>query len=800
MLRRLILTLIGLLPAVTVTAASPEAHRVEVTRDAWLSSFAKERDGNNGASPRLKLKGIQEFFLIDFDPAPWRGRRIVRAQLHLHAESPETLGRVTVSSVVSAWVEGRGTNYATTSGISSFRWSRNAEQRWGEGAVDITGVVLGSGGSVWGFGDTTRRDAEGWQIIPIAPEVVQARLDGASEGFFVMDDVGNEYSRDGNTINYRAFPNRYFTSREGPRAKAPYFTLWFDDAPVSAKPVVKPSPPPSRPTVASLPPPPRTLEAFAPLPVACRDQFGQPLASLEFFAARNETIGLIVAGTAVDATVSGVVARTFSMPRVGEHVDPLVPISTRSPGSETTADSGQVFVDLHVPKDAAPGRHEGSLVVGEHRIPLIVTVWNFTLPDRLSFVPQMNAYGLPGHDRDYYRLAHEHRTTLNRLAYGWTGRVERGWAPEIRADGKWDWSAWDARFGPLLDGTAFADLPRANVPVDAFYLPLNENWPMEHERHFRGGYWIESAYPDEYWREFRAAAAEFAAHFAAKGWTEPVFEFYLNNKVYFKRDRGNRWDACSAPWIFDEPVNTQDFWALRRFGLEFWRGVEANPEPRFAFRADLSRPEWQRDLLDGVTTSEIVSGVLRTYRDRVIGRASRFGNFVSMYGSANRIGKPNIMPVAWCVETWSLGADGVVPWQTIGKANAWKTPDDLSLFYPTPSGPMPSVRLKAFRAGQQLVEYLTMFTALAGETRAAVGAAVLAETGLRSTFEKFSETDAGTLDYGAEADRAMQSLRQRLGAWLDKQAPAARARWHDPRPRRHDPRAVRAILPLPQPQ
>src|SRR5205085_2710691 len=118
-------------------------------------------------------------------------------------------------------------------------------------------------------------------------------------------------------------------------------------------------------------------------------------------------------------------------------------------------------------------------------------------------------------------------------------------------------------------------------------------------------------------------------------------------------DRGNRWDACSAPWILDEPVNTQDFWALRRFGLEFRRGVDAIAGPHLAFRADISRPEWQRDILDGVTNTEVVSGVLRTYRDRVIGRARQFGNQVYIYGSANRIGTPNIVPAAWCVETWA---------------------------------------------------------------------------------------------------------------------------------------------------
>jgi hypothetical protein len=33
-------------------------------------------------------------------------------------------------------------------------------------------------------------------------------------------------------------------------------------------------------------------------------------------------------------------------------------------------------------------------------------------------------------------------------------------------------------------------------------------------------------------------------------------------------------------------------------------------------------------------------------------------------------------------------------------------------------------------------------------------------------------------------------LRLRLGAWLDAQAPAPRARWHDPRPKVMDPAKI----------
>ena len=770
----------AMLLACCLTAGAAEPIRVEVSRDAWISAYPPEREGNNGGSPRLKLKGVQEFFLIDFDPAPLRGKRVTRAQLHLHAASDETLGRTTVSTVAEEWEEGKGTGYARVPAASSFAWAATDSRRWRD--VDVTGSVNGAGGSIWGCGDPTPRDADGWQVIPIEPAVVQARIDGTSHGFFVMDDVGSEYSRDGNAFAYKQFPNRFFSSRDDTRRTAPYFTLWIEDGGQTAGTPATATVPPSKTTPGRLPSeqtPPRS-----PPPIAGRDLFGEPLESFDFFAARGEAIGFSI-DAGLKAVTIDLPMKRFSMPKVADHVDPLPPAANGS------------FVEISVPKDAKPGRRTGTLRVAGRDMPFSVTVWNFALPDRLSFVPQMNAYGLPDHELEYYRLAHEHRTTLNWLPYNWTGKVKA--APRIDASGTWDWSEWDKRFGPVLDGSAFADLPRGPVPVDAFYLPLNENWPMDHERHFKGGYWIESAYDDAYWTEFRAAAGRFADHIAARRWTEPMFEFYLNNKVYFKQQRDNRWDGCSAAWIFDEPMNTQDFWALRRFGAEFWEGVAGRPGIHMVYRADISRPEWQRDLFDGVVTSEVVNGVLRTYRDRVMGRARRFGTLVSMYGSANPIGTSNATSAAWCVETWALGADGVVPWQTIGTADAWKKPDDLAVFYPTPEGPVPSLRLKAFRAGQQLVEYLTIYCAVSGETRDAVGAAVLALPGLPATMRKASEDDAGSSAFRPEAHPSLGSLRHRIGTWLDAQAPAPRDRWHDPRPAARDPAAIREITPLPAP-
>ena len=249
--------------ALSTHAAEPI--RVEVSRDAWLSSYVKEVEGNNGGSGKLKLKGHQEFFLIDFDPTKFKGKRVTQAVLAVHLEGNETLGRITVSSVAQEWVEGRGSSYARTPGASSFQWAKTDMTRWAEDGPDLTSVILGQRGSIWGFGDPTPPDANRWQRIPIKPEVVQARLDGRSHGFFVMDDVGSEYTRQGNTIDYRLFPNRYVTSREGPKRFVPYFLLWLDDAPVAKVPLVSPAKPLAKAAPATLPPVPQIPAAQATL-------------------------------------------------------------------------------------------------------------------------------------------------------------------------------------------------------------------------------------------------------------------------------------------------------------------------------------------------------------------------------------------------------------------------------------------------------------------------------------------------------------------------------------------------------
>lgn len=440
-----------------------------------------------------------------------------------------------------------------------------------------------------------------------------------------------------------------------------------------------------------------------------------------------------------------------------------------------------LYGEVYVPHQAQTGEHRGVLRLerlGESlEIRVELRVWDFTLPDVLSFMPQMNCYGLPGPpvELEYYRLAQVNRTCLNRLPYNWVGRVHDGCVPEQKGD-EWDWTRYDRRFGPLLDGSAFADLPRGAVPVEAFYLPIHENWPADVHQGFRGSYWADEAFTEGYRKEFVDECRRFAAHIEARGWTETFFEFFLNNKVFFKRDR---WGNCTAPWIFDEPVNTQDFWALRWYGLAFHEGVAgAAGRVKMAFRCDISRPQWQRDLLDGVMDVNVVSAGMRPYLRMVMDRKERWGQIVYEYGSANGVERSNVQPAAWCVDAWTLGADGVVPWQTVGTAAAWEKGDATSLFYPpireSAGKPVPSARLKAFLRGQQDVEYLTLLGLNLGLPRSVLAQHVRRMLGLKAQFEKVNEQDAGTLHYDELDPIALWRLRVRVGMILNRLKPAPR--------------------------
>jgi hypothetical protein len=898
--------------------------RLPVVRDTWFSNVGSEADANLGGSPRLKLKSIQEMSLVDVDPAPLRGRTVRSATLHVRSTGEPRLKRVTVGSFGAEWFEGTASSYEPQKGSSTHNHKRHPDIPWTVPGSDLGSVILGQGGTAWRMAEASKPDAEGWQTIGVDPLIVAFRVAGLSEGFFLFDDTGTEWSRAGETFTRDGFPNRFLFSKDSNRASAPYLTVDLGPAdrshpaapvdlraeagdlpageawvswttPVDEGPAgtvgfyasldgvalphylvplatapgervrmhlrdlsrVNPGEltlavravdgagnqgPESRAKIrlstravekwtlgAGYVPIPSALPRLGEGEVAIIDELDkiQPVTGeliprervdhlawnhlwsakarhISLYAARNEFVGFQVvlkgpiAGAIPSLTFDGVNGSKIRVEFARYHhvqtskgplPDPIVPLDQEEfiEGRK----SSSLHIEVYVPHDVPRGERKGTLTLeaGGEKLALAVSllIWDFTLPDHLSFLPEMNCYGLPENERDFYRLAHRHRTFLNRLPYNQNGTIQDGCAP--RWDGKaLDWSNWDRRFGPLLDGSAFADLPRQGVPVDGFYLPLHENWPTPIEGNYNGDYWADRAFKPSYRASFVEASRQFAEHLHVKGWKQTLFQGFLNNKVDFK-SRG--WSRGSSPWLLDEPANTQDFWALRYFASAFHEGVnQAKDGPaKLAFRADISRPQWQRDILDGLLDYNVVGGAMRPYRRIVLDRKEAEGQVVVEYGTANAIEDSNMQAVGWCLDAWSLGMDGVLPWQTIGRSESWSTGDPLALFYPSRTGgePSPSIRLKAYRRGQQDVEYLTLLGQIQGEPRWMLGQNVREQLKLVGNRQSANADDAGQVRYDRFRPQDEWTLRLRLGEALSARHPTPKRQLLELRTPRRDP-------------
>jgi hypothetical protein len=143
------------------------------------------------------------------------------------------------------------------------------------------------------------------------------------------------------------------------------------------------------------------------------------------------------------------------------------------------------------------------------------------------------------------------------------------------------------------------------------------------------------------------------------------------------------------------------------------------------------------------------------------------------YGTTNDPADSNMQPVGWCLDNWTLGADGVLPWQVIGNANSWKQGDATCLFYPgDPVGsksPVPSIRLKAYLRGQQDVEYLVLLAKHEHQSQRQLGQRVrefLKLSAKRKGTGFTADEDAGVMEFANFKPQDAWRLRERVGAVL----------------------------------
>ena len=309
------------------------------------------------------------------------------------------------------------------------------------------------------------------------------------------------------------------------------------------------------------------------------------------------------------------------------------------------------------------------------------------------------------------------------------------------------------------------------------------------EGNYNGDYWADRAFPDSYRKNFVEVSRQFAEHIRGKHWDDTLFQCFFNGKNNFKE---NGWSRGACPWLLDEPSNFQDYWAVRWFGAAWHEGINEAPpgKAKLAFRCDISRPQWQRDALDGVLDYNVCGTAMRQYPRIVADRKQANGEIVVEYAGSNPVEESNMQPVGWSIDAWSRGADGVLPWQTIGSEGSWQKADELSLFYPgrdAKEGPIPSIRLKAYRRGEQDVEYLTLWSQVSGQPQWAVGERVRQALHLAGERRSGGGEDAGVVNFAQLKPQDEWALRVQIGAALSDAAPPARRRLIDLRTPPRDP-------------
>ena len=416
--------------------------------------------------------------------------------------------------------------------------------------------------------------------------------------------------------------------------------------------------------------------------------------------------------------------------------DALVPVHqpyrSRLPEPDNKIDrqTAQGFwVDVYIPADARPGVFAGKarLRCGRSSValPLQLTVLERVIPadDVLtidhnsygsSFLAEQypsayHAYSGNWFESDqffhlihaYHEMFYEHRGIMHQLGYGHSGKVGPEFAPVLAGTGRnkhvVDWTLFDRHYGPLLDGTAFADSRRGPRPIPFMYLPINPEWPASYE------FWGEPGYEAEFVNVLR----DLEAHFRQKGWTHTEFEVFFNHK---KRYMGFPWDG-------DEVRFPKDLAYFQEYGRLMKAALPADTPVHFIMRADVSWDmEQEFKELKGVVRLWCCSGgILSFYRYAPAMLRGR-GDIVWYYG-----GPPTVMQNAAAItefplRAWLWGVNGYVHWLTVAPGNdPWFHFDGggTVLVYSGDrfgiESPIPSIRLKIQRNCLQDLAVLDTF-------------------------------------------------------------------------------------------
>jgi hypothetical protein len=409
----------------------------------------------------------------------------------------------------------------------------------------------------------------------------------------------------------------------------------------------------------------------------------------------------------------------FNKPDQHYYPDALIPVKLPyrsqipNPDHAIAKQTVEAFwIDLWIPAGAKPGTYTGkaTLTAGNETksLPIELTVLAATVPQEDAVTLDHNSYGtawmfdqypktLSRSDEDglfrlihaYHRTFYEHRGTYHQLGYGHAGKVGPEFAPELAGSGKAKriigWDRFDRHYGPLLDGSAFANTRRGPKPIPFVYLPVNPEWPASFL------WWGEPGYE----AEFVNVLSAMERHFREKNWTSTRFEVFFNHK---KRYKGFNWDG-------DEVRFARDNEYLVTYRRMLDKAVPRDTPVKFVVRADTS---WsmadQFEKLRGIVNFWVAGeGVLSWYPEAARKLQER-GDIIWSYGGTPPVEHVSSEITLNPLRSWITGVQGFVRWQTVAPGpDPWEglQGGGETLVYPGDRfglpEPLASVRLKLQR-------------------------------------------------------------------------------------------------------
>ena len=432
--------------------------------------------------------------------------------------------------------------------------------------------------------------------------------------------------------------------------------------------------------------------------------------------------------------------------RVGDWPDPLPPLTGPI---DVPADTNQpIWIRVRVPgRDVPAGDYTGRVTLTaqgyEASVPLVLTVFDFTLPDRMScttafgFTPE-NAWRYQGLTREadrravldkYFESFRRHHISpydpapLDPLRVTWPGRSETD--PEKLAP-RFDWTAWDRALTRAFDHYHFNTMRLAIPGLGGG--SFHHRWKPELLGH--------GEETPEYRALFTRYCRAMEEHLREKGWLDEAFVYWFDEpepRDYAFVMNGFQKLKEAAPGI-TRMLTEQPESALFG-GPNLWCPISYNFDPDHA-KARMAAGErfwWYVctaprapycTLFIDHPAIELRVWLWQTWQRGIQGIlvwASNYWTSTAAYPDRNRPQNPYEDPMSW-VSGYSTPAGVKRPWGN-GDGRFLYPPEAAASGRPdcpVLEGPVESIRWEMLRDGIEDYEYLARLKRLIEEKKAAL--------------------------------------------------------------------------------